>query len=159
MIVGHPLENIINGPAHHTLHHMYFVYNYGQYFTWADKAGGSYRHPQTSDDPIHAILKLEEAKEMLKKEKELARKEQEEKQQLIPSITTAQRPLQSINLKRTESEVSDTESVRTASTVSEAQTPSDERSEDGHAISESDDEVVQKITVRQSDGELRKRKI
>lgn len=30
MITGHPLETIINGPAHHTLHHMYFTVNYGQ---------------------------------------------------------------------------------------------------------------------------------
>lgn len=30
MITGHPLENIINGPAHHTLHHLYFTVNYGQ---------------------------------------------------------------------------------------------------------------------------------
>lgn len=70
MIVGHPLEKIINGPAHHTLHHMYFVYNYGQYFTWADKVGGSYRHPKTEDDPLHAILQVEEAKERYKQEKE-----------------------------------------------------------------------------------------
>ena len=30
MITGHPLEKIINGPAHHTLHHIYFTVNYGQ---------------------------------------------------------------------------------------------------------------------------------
>lgn len=30
MITGHPLERIINGPAHHTLHHLYFTVNYGQ---------------------------------------------------------------------------------------------------------------------------------
>jgi lathosterol oxidase len=30
MITGHPLENVINGPAHHTLHHLYFTVNYGQ---------------------------------------------------------------------------------------------------------------------------------
>ncbi|KAF7320519.1 Fatty acid hydroxylase [Mycena chlorophos] len=30
MVTGHPLENIINGPAHHTLHHLYFTCNYGQ---------------------------------------------------------------------------------------------------------------------------------
>ncbi|KIK53980.1 hypothetical protein GYMLUDRAFT_49058 [Collybiopsis luxurians FD-317 M1] len=52
MITGHPLENIINGPAHHTLHHIYFTVNYGQYFTWADRAGQSYRHPDTSLDPL-----------------------------------------------------------------------------------------------------------
>ena len=30
MITGHPLEKVINGPAHHTLHHIYFTVNYGQ---------------------------------------------------------------------------------------------------------------------------------
>lgn len=72
MIVGHPLERIINGPAHHTLHHMYFVYNYGQYFTWADRAGGSYRHPVKSDDPLHAVLAAD-AKKLYAAEKEAMR--------------------------------------------------------------------------------------
>ncbi|KAJ7178992.1 C5-sterol desaturase [Mycena filopes] len=52
MVTGHPLENIINGPAHHTLHHLYFNVNYGQYFTWADKVGKSYRQPESSLDPL-----------------------------------------------------------------------------------------------------------
>ncbi|CAG8843491.1 32811_t:CDS:1, partial [Racocetra persica] len=30
---------------HHTLHHLYFNYNYGQYFTIWDKIGGSHRFP------------------------------------------------------------------------------------------------------------------
>ncbi|TFK28179.1 fatty acid hydroxylase [Coprinopsis marcescibilis] len=30
MVTGHPLETVINGPAHHTLHHLYFTVNYGQ---------------------------------------------------------------------------------------------------------------------------------
>ncbi|KAI0710114.1 hypothetical protein C8Q76DRAFT_695227 [Earliella scabrosa] len=30
MITGHALEKVINGPAHHTLHHLYFTVNYGQ---------------------------------------------------------------------------------------------------------------------------------
>src|SRR6185503_7478279 len=30
----------INGAAHHTLHHLYFNYNYGQYFTLWDRVGG-----------------------------------------------------------------------------------------------------------------------
>ena len=30
MITGHFLEKFINGPAHHTLHHLYFTVNYGQ---------------------------------------------------------------------------------------------------------------------------------
>ncbi|KAL1670093.1 fatty acid hydroxylase superfamily-domain-containing protein [Schizophyllum commune] len=52
MITGHPLENIINGPAHHTLHHVYFTVNYGQYFTWSDRQGGSYMHPDHKFDPL-----------------------------------------------------------------------------------------------------------
>ncbi|KAI0050467.1 hypothetical protein FA95DRAFT_1513941 [Auriscalpium vulgare] len=51
MITGHFLEKVINGPAHHTLHHLYFTVNYGQYFTWADRFGGSYRQPESSLDP------------------------------------------------------------------------------------------------------------
>ncbi|KAJ7283935.1 fatty acid hydroxylase [Mycena rebaudengoi] len=52
MITGHPLEKIINGPAHHTLHHLYFNVNYGQYFTWADRVGKSYRQPESHLDPL-----------------------------------------------------------------------------------------------------------
>lgn len=72
MITGHPLEAVINGPAHHTLHHLYFTVNYGQvfnisfiilnpnsnaggkkqYFTWADRVGKSYRKPESSLDPL-----------------------------------------------------------------------------------------------------------
>ncbi|KAK2460976.1 hypothetical protein APHAL10511_007446 [Amanita phalloides] len=52
MITGHPLEKIINGPAHHTLHHLYFTVNYGQYFTWADRYNGSYRQPESHLDPL-----------------------------------------------------------------------------------------------------------
>ncbi|KAG7095139.1 hypothetical protein E1B28_005920 [Marasmius oreades] len=62
MITGHPLEKIINGPAHHTLHHIYFTVNYGQYFTWADRAGNSYRHPDSSLDPLLEV-KINEHKE------------------------------------------------------------------------------------------------
>jgi lathosterol oxidase len=62
LITGHPLEKIINGPAHHTLHHLYFTVNYGQYFTWADRAGGSYRQPEAADDPYLDVLKLEQKK-------------------------------------------------------------------------------------------------
>jgi Delta7-sterol 5-desaturase len=65
MITGHPLENFINGPAHHTLHHLFFTVNYGQYFTWADRWGGSYRQPSSELDPLlEALL----AKENKKKE-------------------------------------------------------------------------------------------
>ncbi|KLO17103.1 fatty acid hydroxylase [Schizopora paradoxa] len=59
MITGHPLEHIINGPAHHTLHHLYFTVNYGQYFTWADRAAGSYRHPMPELDPLNDVKAAE----------------------------------------------------------------------------------------------------
>jgi len=62
MITGHPLEKMINGPAHHTLHHLYFTVNYGQYFTWADRMGNSYRQPSSELDPKLEVLKLEAAK-------------------------------------------------------------------------------------------------
>ncbi|KAG9235296.1 hypothetical protein BJ875DRAFT_504128 [Amylocarpus encephaloides] len=35
----------LNGAACHTMHHLYFNYNYGQYTTVWDKLGGSYRKP------------------------------------------------------------------------------------------------------------------
>jgi hypothetical protein len=38
MVTGHLFEKVINGPAHHTLHHLYFTVNYGQVSylpTWA----------------------------------------------------------------------------------------------------------------------------
>ncbi|KAJ7477034.1 fatty acid hydroxylase [Mycena galericulata] len=62
MITGHPLETIINGPAHHTLHHLYYTVNYGQYFTWADRASNSYRQPESSLDPLLEVKATKAAK-------------------------------------------------------------------------------------------------
>ena len=39
------LKPYINGSAHHTDHHLYFDYNYGQYFTLWDKIGSSFKNP------------------------------------------------------------------------------------------------------------------
>merc|ERR1712072_109303 len=50
---------IINGAACHTMHHLYFNYNYGQYTTLWDRLGGSYRKPNME-------LFLKETKEMEK---------------------------------------------------------------------------------------------
>ncbi|KII89105.1 hypothetical protein PLICRDRAFT_40744 [Plicaturopsis crispa FD-325 SS-3] len=61
MITDHPLEKIINGPAHHTLHHLYFTVNYGQYFTLADRLGNSYRQPDASLDPLLEVKRLDGA--------------------------------------------------------------------------------------------------
>lgn len=36
---------IVNGAACHTLHHLYFNFNYGQFTTLWDRLGGSYRQP------------------------------------------------------------------------------------------------------------------
>ena len=36
---------VINGAACHTMHHLYFNYNYGQFTTLWDRVGGSYRKP------------------------------------------------------------------------------------------------------------------
>lgn len=41
------LNSVINGAAHHVDHHLYFNYNYGQFFTLWDKIGGSYRYPSS----------------------------------------------------------------------------------------------------------------
>lgn len=41
-MVSHPA---INSAAHHTIHHLEFNYNYGQYFTLWDRIGGSYKRP------------------------------------------------------------------------------------------------------------------
>ncbi|KAI7779902.1 hypothetical protein LA080_000225 [Diaporthe eres] len=62
MITGHWTEKFLNSPAHHTLHHMYFTVNYGQYFTWADTYFGSHRAPQPELDPLHDALKVMRAK-------------------------------------------------------------------------------------------------
>ena len=39
------LQPVINGSANHNVHHLYFDYNYGQYFTLWDRIGGSYLDP------------------------------------------------------------------------------------------------------------------
>jgi len=39
------LKPIVNGSAHHTDHHVYYNYNYGQYFTLWDRLGGSFKYP------------------------------------------------------------------------------------------------------------------
>jgi len=36
---------ILNGADHHTIHHRYFNYNYGQYFTFWDRFCGTHRAP------------------------------------------------------------------------------------------------------------------
>ncbi|KAI8971442.1 hypothetical protein BDF20DRAFT_978499 [Mycotypha africana] len=38
-------STVISTSAHHFVHHLYFNYNYGQYFTFWDKLGSSHRQP------------------------------------------------------------------------------------------------------------------
>ncbi|KAL2837898.1 hypothetical protein BJY01DRAFT_39137 [Aspergillus pseudoustus] len=37
---------VVNGAACHTMHHLYFNYNYGQFLTFWDRVGGTYRLPK-----------------------------------------------------------------------------------------------------------------
>ena len=37
----------LNYAGHHTLHHLHYDYNFGQYFTFWDRLGGTYRPPST----------------------------------------------------------------------------------------------------------------
>ncbi|ESO04503.1 hypothetical protein HELRODRAFT_92484 [Helobdella robusta] len=39
------LQDVINGAAHHTDHHLFYNYNYGQYFTFWDRVCGTYKTP------------------------------------------------------------------------------------------------------------------
>lgn len=41
-------DPVVNGTACHTVHHLYFNYNYGQFTTLWDRLGGSYRRPDNS---------------------------------------------------------------------------------------------------------------
>ncbi|TIA88375.1 hypothetical protein E3P99_02644 [Wallemia hederae] len=59
MRCGGFMEKIINGPSHHTLHHLYFTVNYGQYFTFSDRAFSSHREPRPELDPLNQVLELE----------------------------------------------------------------------------------------------------
>lgn len=43
--VPETLKPIVNGSAHHTDHHLFYNYNYGQFFTLWDKIGGSFKNP------------------------------------------------------------------------------------------------------------------
>lgn len=47
---------IINGAACHSLHHLYFRHNFGQYTTLWDRLGGSYRRP--NDELFHSESKM-----------------------------------------------------------------------------------------------------
>ncbi|KAI9832067.1 MAG: c-5 sterol desaturase [Phylliscum demangeonii] len=56
---------IINGAACHTMHHLYFHYNYGQFTTLWDRLGGSYRHPSEELFGRETKLSLKETERQL----------------------------------------------------------------------------------------------
>ncbi|KAG9029596.1 c-5 sterol desaturase [Tulasnella sp. JGI-2019a] len=68
MISDHTLGDVINGPSHHTLHHLYFTCNYGQYFTWVDRISGSYKAPRPELDPLLEVQALEAKRSSRKSE-------------------------------------------------------------------------------------------
>ncbi|KAL0079337.1 hypothetical protein J3Q64DRAFT_1702099 [Phycomyces blakesleeanus] len=49
-------SSIINTSAHHAVHHLYFNYNYGQYFTLWDRIGNSHRQP--TDEQYDSELRI-----------------------------------------------------------------------------------------------------
>jgi Delta7-sterol 5-desaturase len=49
---------IINGAACHAIHHMEFFGNFGQFMTWPDRLGGTYREPDESMFVKDGTLKL-----------------------------------------------------------------------------------------------------
>src|SRR6218665_1680788 len=53
------LKPLINGSAHHTDHHLFYSYNYGQYFTLWDRIGGSFRNPSAFEatGPLDQVVK------------------------------------------------------------------------------------------------------
>ncbi|KAG0281469.1 c-5 sterol desaturase [Linnemannia exigua] len=59
---------LVNSAAHHAVHHLYFNYNYGQYFTMWDRIGGSYRKPKYEE---HFETKKNKAETWKKQAKEV----------------------------------------------------------------------------------------
>nr|KAI8747321.1 lathosterol oxidase [Biomphalaria glabrata] len=68
--VPETLKPIVNGSAHHMDHHLFYNYNYGQFFTLWDRIGGSFKYPSSFDGcgPIDLILSKEKENGRLKPE-------------------------------------------------------------------------------------------
>ncbi|GMM56182.1 C-5 sterol desaturase [Maudiozyma humilis] len=68
-------NKVVNGTACHTVHHLYFSYNFGQFTTLWDRLGGSYRRPEDSlFDPSlknDAAVLAEQLKDVDKEMKEI----------------------------------------------------------------------------------------
>jgi lathosterol oxidase len=53
---------VINYTGHHTLHHWYTDYNFGQYLTLWDRLAGTYKDPDRCDDvPDHVLVRARDA--------------------------------------------------------------------------------------------------
>ncbi|XP_074652707.1 lathosterol oxidase-like [Tubulanus polymorphus] len=57
--VPNVFKPIVNGSAHHMDHHLFYNYNYGQFFTLWDRIGGSFRYPSAFDNngPIDDMIR------------------------------------------------------------------------------------------------------
>ncbi|KAH9509229.1 Lathosterol oxidase [Bulinus truncatus] len=62
------LKPIVNGSAHHMDHHLFYNYNYGQFFTLWDRVGGSFKNPSSFEGcgPIDLILSREKDQSKVK---------------------------------------------------------------------------------------------
>lgn len=72
------LKPFINGSAHHTDHHVYYNYNYGQYFTLWDRIGGSFRQPSS----FEGCGPMDEIRESIRTKAPIARNESSRKKTL-----------------------------------------------------------------------------
>lgn len=69
-------SEIINGAACHTMHHLYFRYNYGQYTTLWDRLGGSYRAPNDELFSKEEKMSKDEWDRQAKEAAEISRQEE-----------------------------------------------------------------------------------
>lgn len=58
MVADSFLYKFCLSPAHHTLHHLYFTVNYGQYFAFSDRYGGSLKAPAAELDPMNEVHRI-----------------------------------------------------------------------------------------------------
>lgn len=91
---------VINGTACHTVHHLYFNYNYGQFFTFWDRVGGSYRRPE--DEFFDHTLKKDEQtirKQVGEYEKIRAKEEQADDRVYVGDTAAKKTVLTKVNQK------------------------------------------------------------
>lgn len=76
--VPDPLKPLINGSAHHTDHHLYYLYNYGQFFTFWDRIGGSFRVPSAFEGKSPLVAMTNDEDELKRQIRATKDKEKEE---------------------------------------------------------------------------------